>query len=202
VDAVGGVRLQRGANVNSRVSSRESVQLDKGSRAQSAFAPVVFTSGYDGKPAEEAPSKETIESDDAGLRKLPTASLLTADTILIRGDLELKTGSVVRRSLVVHGTLHTEAECWFLGDVKAGEIALGPRNRVSRNLVSGSRLSVGEGSCIGMTVVAEGDIALASGTRVGRPGSLTAVAAGHDICLESDVAVWGKIAAGRMVAAI
>ena len=208
VDANGKIWLKRGTVVNSRVCSQESIQLDSSVSAQSLFAPLVFTVGY--KPLEgyRAPEEEALQriEDTQKIKTaggLPSAvSKLGSDTLLVRGDLELKPGSRVESNLVVHGTLRSGADCSFLGDIKAGAVKLGPRNLVSRNLVSGSTLEAGEGCRINKAVVAETDVRLAAGTRVGQPGKLSVVTSGREVRLAQDVAVWGKIAAGRLVTAV
>jgi len=47
--------------------------------------------------------------------------------------------------------------------------------------------------------VAETDILLSPGTRVGEPGKLAVVTAGREVKLEQDVAVWGKVSAGQAI---
>ena len=178
--------------------------MDPGVTAQSLYAPLIFTAGY--QPTAHYPVlEEALKSADAEdaaktFDLLPKAvSRLAADTLLIRGDLQLKAGSRVDSNLVVQGTLRSGPDCAFLGDVKAGRVQLGPRNQVARNLVSGSTLELGDSSFVGKAVVAETDIVLSLGARVGQPGKLAVVTAGRDVRMERDVAVWGKAAAGRAV---
>jgi hypothetical protein len=208
VDANGKIWLKRGTVVNSRVCSQESIQLDSGVSAQSLFAPLVFTAGYRPTAGYTAPEEEALRAVEDTQKNvteggLPsTVSKLAADTLLVRGDMELKPGSRVESNLIVHGTLRSGPDCAFLGDVKAGAVKLGPRNQVSRNLVSGSTLEAGEGCRISKAVVAETDVHLAPGTRVGQPGKLSVVTAGREVRLQPDVAVWGKVAAGRLVTSV
>ena len=208
VDAVGRVWLRRGTVVHARISSQESVQLDIGVRAQSMYAPLIFTAGYKPLAGYTAPEEQALQAiadarEGLGIAGLPTSvARLAADTLLVRGDLELKPGSRVDSNLIVQGTLRSGADCAFIGDVKAGRVELGPRNEVSRNLVSGSTLNVGVSCRVSKSVVAESDILLSPGTRVGQPGKMAVVTAGREIKLEQDVAVWGKISAGKSVTTI
>jgi len=203
VDANGKVWVRRGTVVHSRVSSQESIQLDLSVTAQSLFAPLIFTSGYRPTPGYTAPEEGNSKGPANGTTSKapeslpPNVTRLASDTLLVRGDMELKPGSRVDGNLIVQGTLRSGPDCIFLGDVKAGKVHLGPRNAVSRNLVSGSTLAVGESGRIAKAVVAETDILLSPGTRVGQPGKLAVVTAGREVKLEQDVAVWGKVSAGQ-----
>ena len=208
VDANGRIWLRRGTVVHARVSSQESIQLDIGVGTQSLYAPLIFTVGYKPLAGYTAPEEAALQAiadarEGMGISGLPTSvARLAADTLLVRGDLELKPGSRVDSNLIVQGTLRSGADCAFIGDVKAGGIELGPRNEASRNLVSGSNLNLGVGCRVAKSVVAETDVLLSPGTRVGQPGKMAVVSAGRDIKLEQDVAVWGKISAGKSVITI
>lgn len=206
------VVIRPGTVIHSRVSSEESIELGDDVSVQSLYAPIIFTTGYIPgsilaittqltapiRKAEELPKEQEVPPylDEA------TASLLAADTWLVRDDLELKDGERVEGDLIVHGRLHTGSHCHFMGNVKAGEIEIGPQNRVYGNLVSGAGIEVGPDTMIAKSIAAETDILLRSGVRVGRPGAPVALSAGQEVTLERDVAVCGKVAAGRAVLAV
>ncbi len=208
VDSHAKITLQHGTVVHARVSAQESIQLDTNVKVQSLYAPLISTYGY--QPTEKFPHMDedistVLEEGQAG--NVPegwpsTVARLAADTLLIRGDLDLKPGSLVDSNLIVQGTLRSGAGCIFVGDVKAGKVELGTRNQANRNVVSGSSLTVGESCFIGRTVVAETDIRLSDRVRVGRPEKLTVVSAGREIRIGQNVAVWGKVAAGTMVSVV
>ena len=120
----------------------------------------------------------------------------------MRGNLELRPGARVDSNLVVQGTLRSGAHCRFSADVKAGCVELGPDNRISGNLVSGGTLEIGESGQVGESVVAERDILLRAGVRVGGAGRQAVVSAGRDVKMEANVAVCGKVAAGRAVVTV
>ncbi|MBI3934929.1 MAG: hypothetical protein HY316_09575 [Acidobacteria bacterium] len=208
VDAIGKIWLRRGTLVHARVSSQESIQLDIGVTSQSMYAPLIFTAGYKPLAGYSAPEEEALQAladvrEGMSIAGLPTGvARLAADTLLVRGDLELKPGSRVDSNLIVQGTLRSGPDCAFLGDVKAGTVELGVRNEISRNLVSGSTLKLGDSCRVSKAVVAETDILLSPGTRVGQPGKLAVVTAGRNIKLEQDVAIWGKVAAGKSITTI
>ena len=126
-------------------------------------------------------------------------SRLEPGTWLVQGDLDLPPGSRVEGNLVVKGTLTSGFDCIFTGDVKAVRIKLGARNRVYGNLVSEGSLDVGEGSFVEKNVAAGSDMRLCSGACVGRRDWLAAISAGGEIVLEENVAVHGKVAAGRWI---
>lgn len=208
VDAAGKIWLRRGTVIHSRASSQESIQLDVGIQAQSLYAPLIFTAGYKPLAGYTAPEEEALQAvtearEGLGIAGLPsTVARLAADTLLVRGDLELKPGSRVDSNLIVQGKLRSGPDCAFIGDVKASAVELGPRNAVSRNLVSGSTVQAGEFCRVAKAVVAETDILLGTGTRVGQPGKLAVVSAGREVKLEQDVAIWGKVSAGTAITTI
>jgi hypothetical protein len=208
VDAAGKIWLRRGTIVHARVSSQDTIQLDTGVGAQSLYAPLIFTAGFELVPDYAAPgdgdkdkAKPVAEwQDELSSAEVPSSvARLASDTLLVRGDLQLKPASRIESNLIVHGTLRSGSDCAFFGDVKAGSVELGSRNTVSRNLVSGSYLNVGASCRVAKSIVAETDIRLATGTRVGQPGKLAVVTAGREIVVEQDVAVWGKLSAGKLV---
>jgi predicted acyltransferase (DUF342 family) len=211
VDGRRTVRLGRGTVVNSRVSSAESIEMGPDSSVQSLFAPIVFTTGY--RPGSilasstelsaviERAAPESPEEDEPlppyleGLR----ASRLANDTWIVQDDLELEPGDRVEGNIVVQGTLKSGEDCHFLGDVKAKNVQLGPGNRVHGSVVSAEAVDVGYSSVVGKSIAAETSILLQTGVRVGRPGAPVAISAGTDVRMEADVAVCGKLAAGRAV---
>jgi predicted acyltransferase (DUF342 family) len=144
---------------------------------------------------EEVPGGEQAAK---GVNAMPAnVTRLAADTLLVKGDMELKQGSRVTSNLIVQGTLRSGADCVFIGDLKASRIHLGARSQAFRNVVSGGDVKIEEGCFIGKT-----DVELAAGTRVGHPGKLSVVSAGNDIRIGADVGVWGKLAAGKMVSTL
>lgn len=212
VDARHKILLRRGTVVRSRVSSMESIELERQVSAQSLFAPLIFTADYrpvpsspaSGKPEERPPAELSVQAGEvspAYLNGIP-CSRLAEETWLVRGNLELPAGTCVDTNLVVKGTLCSGPHCCFSADVKAGGIELGPSNRIVGNLVSGSVLEIGQDSLVGESIIAEGDILLRAGVRVGGGGRQAVVSAGRDVRMEANVAVCGKIAAGGMVITI
>ena len=105
----------------------------------------------------------------------------------------------MEENLVVKGTLLSGARCSFHGSVKANGMALGARNTVDGNVVSTSALEIGRSTHVAGSVIAEQDILLRSGVRVGSAEEFAVVSAGKNVTLEANVAVSGKIAAGRAV---
>jgi hypothetical protein len=208
VDAVGKLTLRSGCTIHARVCSQDSIEMESNVRAQSLYAPLIFTSGYRptanyptmDEDVEEVPGNEQAAK---GVNTMPAnVTRLAADTLLVKGDMELKPGSRVTSNLIVQGTLRCGADCVFIGDLKASRVQLGARSQAFRNVVSGGDIKIEEGCFIGKTVVAETDVELAAGTRVGHPGKLSVVSAGNEIKLARDVGIWGKLAAGRLVSTL
>ena len=210
VDAQASIRLQQATTVHGRVTSLESIELAREVTVQYLFAPLIFTSGYRGVPDSfdgskaAKPSSHPLGQDTADtlpppyLRGLHCARL-AADTWLVRGPLNLPAGTEVCGKLVVQGALTTESDCCFASDVKASEVRLGPRNKVLGNLVSAGGLQMAEAGVVRKNVVADGDIVLRAGARVGDLRRLVVICAGGEVRMEQDVAVHGKVVAGRAI---
>ena len=227
VDAQGDITIRSGTVVHSRVSSLQSIALEREVTAQSLYAPVISTAAYHPRPnpggnsegqdpttisipppggpdalPREGPLPDGRGSDKVGVPPYlegVRCSRLEQRTWLVQGDLDLPPDSRVEGNLVVRGTLTADSDCLFAGDVKAARVKLGARNRVQGNLVSDGSLDVGETSFMEKNVAAGSDIRLRSGARVGRADRLAAISAGGEIILEESVAVCGKVAAGRWI---
>lgn len=227
VDAHGRIAIRSGTVVRSRVSSLAAIELEREVSAQSLYAPLIASAKFLPKPiAGRNPENEDTLPNPAAqsgtLENLPhkgplphgggsdkpalppyleglRCSRLEPGTWLVQGDLDLPPGSRVESNLVVKGTLTSGFDSIFAGDLKAVRTKLGARNRVYGNLVSEGSLDVGEGSFVEKNVVAGSDIRLSSGVRVGRRDCLAAISAGGEIILEENVAVHGKVAAGRWI---
>ena len=211
VDAQGKILLRKGTMVRSRVSSSQSIEMEPQVSVQSLYAPLVFTQGYRPLPGPlagdilpnssvSAPrSRSTNPSVVPAYLSGARCTRLATDTWLVQGDLQLTPDTRVGSKLVIQGTLRSGTNCYFAGDIKALRIELGARNRILGNVVSESEVEVGESSFVGRNVVAETDIVLRSGVRVGRADALVAVSAGREVRLEPNVAVCGKLVAGRSV---
>ena len=139
-------------------------------------------------------AKEPLEYLD-GIR----CTRLAPDTLLVQGDLELPVKARVFSNLIVKGTLRSGLHCCFNANVKASRVELGAHNRVLENLISDSVIEVGESSFIDGNAAADQDVYLRTGVRVGGADRHAVVSAGRDVTLESNVAVRGKVVAGRMI---
>jgi predicted acyltransferase (DUF342 family) len=219
VDSRRSVVLRKGAVVGSRVSSAESITLEPGVSAESLYAPRIFTIGF-GKWHEPWPDSRIRSLSVAGRKNPPDmppavpgtefeagfngnhCSRLGPETRLVQGDLELGADTSVEDNLVVQGTLRSGLRCSFHGSVKARRVALGPRNTIDGNLISTSALEIGASTHVGGSVIAEEDIMLRTGVRVGGEYRLAVVSAGKTVTMEANVAVSGKIAAGRAVVTV
>ncbi len=207
VDSRRNVVVRKGTVVGSRVSSAETIELEPGVSAESLYAPRIFTIGFGNRHEALNDSR-----DDSRIRRSPAGrkkqgadfnghacTRLGPETRLVQGDLELGSGTAVEENLVVKGTLRTGAQCSFRGSVKANGLALGALNNIEGNVVSTKAIEIGRSTHVAGSVIAEQDILLRSGVRVGRVGCFAVVSAGKNVTLEANVAVSGKIAAGRAV---
>lgn len=207
VDAQKKILLSRGTVVHSRACSAEAIELQPETSAQLLYAPLIFTSGYH-VASDFTGNGEEDAGPPAASEKIPTyldparCSRLGANTWLVRGDLVLPAGSRVESSLVVKGYLRTGPGCRFAEAVKAAHVKLGPLNRVRRSVASGGNIEIGESGFVGEILSADANILLCAGVRVGACSALAVVSAGGEVRMERNVAVCGKVAAGRAVLAV
>jgi hypothetical protein len=176
VDAHGAIVVGPGTVAGGRMSSQESIGLEGGVTAESLYAPLIVTQGYSGEetgadgegntaPGEKDDERTAEKDGEDGAQPAEargtgeaswqrsevggaTPVLLSTETEMVQGNLELPDGAIVQGSLVVQGALRSGGGARFSGSIKASRVELGARNHVRGNVVSGSTLQVGEGSRI------------------------------------------------------
>jgi hypothetical protein len=187
------VDVGAGSVLHGSASAGGTLRLAAGCRFERLHAPCVLFEGEAGAPPEPqaTPPPPFVP---AGAR--------AAGRVLVRGDLTVPDGHVVREALVVTGTLRLGARARVEGDVKArGDVVVGPGAAGAGHGVAEGDVWLEAGAEVEGAVAAEGALELGPGARVGRPGR-PASAAGRRVLAAAGARVHGTLwALGEGVAA-
>jgi hypothetical protein len=208
VDAAGEVMLEPGCRVLGRVTSAVRVLMTTGSMVKSAHAPVVVT--INGRPASRPPyeadrlSVERVTLDEEGDGWAAAGApkprrQMAPECVAYDGDLKLP-AVLVPTSLVVRGNLTIGPGSILRGDVKAsGTIHLGAHSVCEGNIVAGRDIHLGAETSFHGVVFAEGAVRIARGVIGSRPDPGVAVYGATTVILGPDVEIHGKVSAGMHV---
>lgn len=185
------VRLGANSVVAQRVSSGETLFLERGCCFERVHAPMVCF----GRPQMPARRHEG-ERARGDLAALPKASRRADGLWRVDGDCNLPDGVHFVGSLIVTGVLTLGAGTRVEGNIKSHKgILIGPGAEVDGSVICDNGIHVLSGAWIGGPVVSETHLLLSAGARIGRPDAMTTVNAGAIIAQEGVVAhgtVWAR----------
>jgi hypothetical protein len=211
VDAAKHLTLGPDVHVESRVTSRSSIEFLPGAKALSLFAPEIFTEGrHDAKLRVEIAPASIVQIPHSDSMKEPAHGYdpkklfaMGGGTYLYDGDLLVTAPLHVTTPLVVRGVLNCAHESLFEKDVKAhGDMEIGAASVVKGNLIAGGVLQLGPNTYFQGLLHAGGTMRLARGVRGLREKLPVAAYAAGDLIVESNVVVNGKLASARQVKAL
>lgn len=211
VDAARHLTLGPDVRVESRVTSRSSIEFLPGAKALSLFAPEIFTEGrHDAKLRVEIAPASIVQIPHPDSLKEPAHGYdpkklfaMGGGTYLYDGDLRVSAPLHVTAPLVIRGSLACINESLFEKDVKAhGNVAIGAASVLKGNFVAGGEMKLGPNTYFQGLLHAGGPLRLARGVRGLREKLPVAAYAGGALIVESNVVVNGKLASARYVAAI
>jgi predicted acyltransferase (DUF342 family) len=210
VDATRHMTLGEHTLVQSRATSRASIEFLPGARALSLFAPEIFTEGR-----HEAPLRLAV--NPAGVVQIPHAAGARAEhgydpakifamgggTYLYDGDLVVTAPLHITSALVVRGRLDCGRENLIEADIKAhGDVRIGAASVLKGNVVSGGNMVLEPNTYFQGLLHAGGSMRLARGVRGLREDTPVAVYAAGVVTVESNVVVNGKLASATQVRAV
>lgn len=172
-----------------RITSKESVQLERGCCFERVNAPFVCfgAAGADRPAVVHSPAQPRELSEFPGLRRM-SETLNRCD-----GNCALPPGGYYKGSLVVTGTLVIGAGAVIEGDVKARKGILVARGaQVLGSLVSECAIHLLKGCAVHGPVVSEEILLVSFGVRVGRPEAPTSMSA-PTIIVETGAMVHGTV---------
>ena len=181
LDAVGAVRIGRRCQI-ARCVSAERISMGAEGRFAYLSAPIIRTANAD--PGDEGDASE-IEAHE----------LTIEDAVIWCKDrMSIPIGMHLERDVVAYGDVHIGADTRIDGTVKAhGSITVGPRARIGGNLIARKNIQLGPDAEVAGNIFADGDLSLARGCRVGRPGAIKTAHAGGTLRLGREVAVYGVV---------
>lgn len=160
-----------GASLFGRASAGKSICLAEGCRFERAHAPTIFAGPETQIPFSPQPP---ALSNRAAQKTRKKAEKIGRSRI--HGDLRLRLGEMFLGNIVATGSMHVEKETQIAGSAKAhGDIRLDDRAQIEGAVVSAASLRTGSNCYLKGPLVAEDEICLGAGTRVGNLNSPTTI---------------------------
>jgi hypothetical protein len=191
--AEGTIRLRSGSTAYGRLSAGQSIRLEPGCGFQHMHAPQILTLDSDHYDSHQGDcdqgdtrfvsSKAHVcqTQEDAGEVSQPAPDVGDAFTssrkrLRIQGDFVLRAGETLNANVIATGTLHLGPGARLLGTAKSYKDTVIEEDAcVHGGIICGGTVSLGPRSFVAGPVLAEADVLIARGTRVGEPHALTTI---------------------------
>ncbi len=186
--ADGTIGLRTGSTAYGRLSAGQSIRLEPGCAFQHMHAPQILTVDSDRVEAEErdarfVPSKVHVcqTQKDAGEVAQPSHDAGDAFTssrkrLRIQGDFLLPTGQTLDANVIATGELRLGPGARLFGTAKSYKDTVIEEDAcVHGGIICGGPVWLGPRSFVAGPVLAEADVRIARGTRVGEPDALTTI---------------------------
>jgi len=193
VHAEGAVMVPSGSTIHGRLSAGEHVELGTECSFERVHAPVVMIAGgamdMDAEQSRDSdedhpPSRPRLglvrTNDEAPLWNPEPINILelVTERLFVPEDFVLQPGRVLRKNVVARGRIHLAEASHVIGCLKSNhDMELAPNVRIEGSLVSATNLRIGRGCFVMGPVLAEGELVIESGTRIGTPTHPTTVQA-------------------------
>lgn len=167
--ADGSIFLRTGSSAYGRLSSRHSIRLAPGCAFERMSAPQIIT--VDSDRAESlAPLDDACQSHNS------SDVSASRPRLRIQGDFSLAPGETLSANVIATGQVHLGAGARLLGSAKSyKDTVVDEAACVHGSIVSGRTIHLGQGCFAAGPVVAERDVVIARGSRVGEPDALTTI---------------------------
>jgi len=166
--AQGQVIVQRSSHLHSRCSSEKAVHFSAGCSFQRVFAPLIVTA----RQAQPTFTTEIVVREKPGkpARPLPRSR--------VHGNLHLGAGEMFLGNIIATGSIRIDEGTRIFGSAKGnGDVQLGPHTRIEGSLISTGSIRIGANCIIKGPVLAEHEIIIEPGVRIGSPESPTTISA-------------------------
>lgn len=180
------VYLRRGSTVHNRLSADQSIVLEPGCVFQRMHAPVILALEDPRLPARDGSTTGTMPELERNLRASAIPSPAANESRLfaarprmrIRGDFVLPAGESLCANVIATGEFHIERGACFFGSAKSyRDTVLEAGARVYGSIACGGTAYLGANSFLSGPLLAETDVHLSAESCVGKPDSLTTIAA-------------------------
>jgi len=140
------------------------------------------------KPKDKGP-RRMVETTTQQIAESNRVCGLNDPFIRLIGDKEFPSGSEIKESVIVEGSLTIADRCSFLQSVKAfGKITVGNNVFIGENLVAQGDVNLGKGTVVSGSIDAQGSVKLAENVSVG-----CSVVSGGDVELRENSKVGRSI---------
>lgn len=176
--STGAVHLQEGSAAYGRVSAGDCILLEQRCQFERMHAPLILTLAKGDDPTRPGEHESSPRHASAGYARTASktdhSSLHSRPRIRVEGNFALPDGEIVKANVVATGEARFGHGSQFFGNTKTYKDAVVEENaQVHGSIVCGGRVHIGRGSYVAGPVMAEGDIVMAQGGRVGGPDALT-----------------------------
>lgn len=181
--AEGGVIAGQNTHLYGRCSAEKFIHLSAGCRFERLYAPMIVT-GINAGACSSIPARQT-GTDGLASRSRGRSR--------IHGDLHLGSGEMFLGDIVATGAIHIDRESRVVGSAKANaDIELCEQGEIDGSLISSGTIRVARNCFLKGPVLAEKEIILGAGARVGTPDSPTTISAPR-IRIAPDCVIHGTI---------
>ena len=171
--AEGAIHMREGSTAYGRLSADRSIRLEQGCGFQHVHAPQIFTLEANQQDEAHLPAHICATHSAPDLGDVFTSS---RPRMRIQGDYLLPPGDTLNANLIVTGELHLGAGARLFGSAKSyKDTVLEEDACVYGSIVCGQTIRLGSRSFVAGPVMAEGDVVIARGSRVGGPDALTTI---------------------------
>ena len=185
--AEGGVIAGQNTHLYGRCSAEKFVHLSAGCRFERLYAPAIVT-GINAQsltdifpaPVNQESKKVTVMSRPHGRSR-------------IKGDLHLGSGEMFLGDIIATGSIRVGAESRIVGSAKGNDdIELCEQGQINGSLISSGTIRLAKNCILKGPVLAEKQITIGAGTRIGTPDSPTTISAPR-IRIAPDCVIHGTI---------
>lgn len=181
--ADGGVIAAQNTHLYGRCSAEKFIHLSVGCRFERLYAPMIVT-GINADGCSNIPARQ---EEKAGIASRGRGRSR------IHGDLHLGSGEMFLGDIVATGSIRIDRESRVAGSAKANaDIELCEQGQIDGSLISPGSIRVARNCFLKGPVLAEEEIILGAGTRVGTPDSPTTISA-RQIRIAPDCVIHGTI---------
>jgi predicted acyltransferase (DUF342 family) len=168
----GGVVAGQNTHLYGRCSAEKFVHLSAGCRFERLHAPVVVT-GLNARAFSDVPAVQT----KAQANKVAVMSRSHGRS-RIHGDLHLGSGEMFLGDIIATGSIRIDRESRVVGSAKGNaDVQLCEQGQIDGSLISSGTIRVARNCFLKGPVLAEDEIIIGAGTRIGTPDSPTTISA-------------------------
>jgi hypothetical protein len=180
--ADGSVEMGQGSTAYGRFSAGQSILLERGCGFERMHAPQILTVDTEQDSGGFIPSRTHVcQAEASGISNQFNSDQFGGDSaprprIRVQGNFSLPPGETLNANVIATGELHLGRGSRLLGSAKSYKDAVVEDDAcVHGSIVSRETVHLGPRSFVAGPIMAEGDVLIARGSRVGAPDALTTI---------------------------